>query len=203
MPARKIQRTNVPPKGLQYVPEILSITEEEKLLGVLFGLPYHDFVLNGVAAKRKVKRYGYSYEFYTPIVEEAEPFPAWLAELRDRAAASANINPSILEQALVAKYDPGAAIGWHRDAPAFGSPVLGISFGADQVMRFRKTHADFFEHFRQPIARRSLYILGGEARSVWQHSIAPATALRYSITFRTINERYRAKKQPGAAAASA
>jgi alkylated DNA repair protein (DNA oxidative demethylase) len=33
---------------------------------------------------------------------------------------------------------------------------------------------------------RSGYVLAGEARRSWQHSIPPAKELRYSITFRTL-----------------
>jgi alkylated DNA repair dioxygenase AlkB len=36
------------------------------------------------------------------------------------------------------------------------------------------------------LAPRSAYILRGDARWRWQHSIPPARALRYSITFRTL-----------------
>jgi alkylated DNA repair dioxygenase AlkB len=32
---------------------------------------------------------------------------------------------------------------------------------------------------------RSIYLLRGPARWAWQHSVAPAKSLRYSITFRT------------------
>ena len=32
----------------------------------------------------------------------------------------------------------------------------------------------------------SAYLLEGEARQVWEHSIAPLPALRYSVTFRTL-----------------
>ena len=35
------------------------------------------------------------------------------------------------------------------------------------------------------LAPRSAYILRGEARWGWQHSVAPTPGLRYSITFRT------------------
>jgi hypothetical protein len=34
----------------------------------------------------------------------------------------------------------------------------------------------------------SAYHLSGEARSVWEHSIPQADALRYSITFRNLRE---------------
>jgi alkylated DNA repair dioxygenase AlkB len=32
---------------------------------------------------------------------------------------------------------------------------------------------------------RSLYVMADEIRWAWQHSIPPAKALRYSMTFRT------------------
>jgi len=37
-------------------------------------------------------------------------------------------------------------------------------------------------------APRSAYLLSGPARSVWEHSIPPVSALRYSITFRTLRQ---------------
>ena len=33
---------------------------------------------------------------------------------------------------------------------------------------------------------RSAYVLGGAARSGWEHSIPPTKSLRYSVTFRTL-----------------
>ena len=35
---------------------------------------------------------------------------------------------------------------------------------------------------------RSAYLLSGEARHEWEHSIAPGDALRFSITFRTLSD---------------
>ena len=35
------------------------------------------------------------------------------------------------------------------------------------------------------LAPRSIYLLRGVARRGWQHSVAPAKVLRYSITLRT------------------
>ncbi len=37
-----------------------------------------------------------------------------------------------------------------------------------------------------PLAPGSAYLLSGEVRRDWEHSITPMTALRYSITFRTL-----------------
>jgi alkylated DNA repair dioxygenase AlkB len=36
---------------------------------------------------------------------------------------------------------------------------------------------------------RSGYVLAGDARRSWEHSIPPTKELRYSITFRTLRER--------------
>jgi hypothetical protein len=35
---------------------------------------------------------------------------------------------------------------------------------------------------------RSIYILEGEARTMWEHNIPPLDALRYALTFRTLAE---------------
>lgn len=198
MPGRKIQRTSTPPTGLLYFPDFITEDEERELLDVLAGIEYQDFVLQGVAAKRKVKRYGYNYEFYAPLVDKTEAFPAWLADLRDRAAPLVGLDAAVMEQALVARYLPGAGIGWHRDAPAFGPTVAGISFCSDDTMRFRRLVGETFEHFKQPLARRSLYVIGGAARSVWQHSLAPVKSTRYSITFRTVRDKYKAESAESA-----
>lgn len=189
--ARKVIRTTTPPSGLSYVPDFITEEEERLLIPILAALPYYDFVLQGVVAKRKVIHFGFGYQFYAQKVERKDPFPAWLAELRDRVAPIAGLDPNVIEQALVNKYDPGAGIGWHRDAPPFGPTVIGISIGTDEVMRFRRQVGDNFEMYKQPLARRSLYVLSGSSRAYWQHSLPAAKELRYSITFRTVKEKFK------------
>lgn len=198
MAIRRIKRILEPPQGLVYVPDFISETEERHLIKNFEELEFYDFVLQGQAAKRKVHHFGFRYEFYSQNVEQIDEFPNWLKEIRDRAAPFAGLKSERIEQALIAKYDAGAGIGWHRDAPAFGPTVVGISLATDDVMRFRRTLEVSFEHYKQPLARRSLYVLSGPARFVWQHSMAPVKELRYSITFRTVKDRYR----PQAACAS-
>jgi alkylated DNA repair dioxygenase AlkB len=43
---------------------------------------------------------------------------------------------------------------------------------------------DGFERMAIQLAPRSIYAMTAEARSVWEHSIPPVKAHRYSITFR-------------------
>jgi alkylated DNA repair dioxygenase AlkB len=43
-----------------------------------------------------------------------------------------------------------------------------------------------WERHTREAAPRSLYMMDGEARSQWEHSIPPVEARRHSITFRTM-----------------
>ena len=64
------------------------------------------------------------------------PFPDWLQPLREEAAAFAGIAAGRFRPRLLARYDPGAGIGWHRDRDVF-EEVVGISLGTPATLRFR------------------------------------------------------------------
>ena len=89
-------------------------------------------------------------------------------------------------QALVTRYPPGSVIGWHRDAPAFGPTVAGLSLGSSCLLRFQRGRADNRRVYEVELAPRSAYVLAGAARASWQHSIPAVPELRYSITFRQL-----------------
>jgi alkylated DNA repair dioxygenase AlkB len=66
--------------------------------------------------------------------------------------------------------------------------VVGVSLAGGARMRFRRyppIHPKKADVLSIEIEPRSAYVLRGEARWDWQHSVAPTPALRYSITFRT------------------
>jgi len=96
--------------------------------------------------------------------------------------------------ALINEYRPGAPIGWHRDAPQYDI-VAGVSLLSSCRMRLRP-YASPSEAAKSGIRRhttheleltpRSAYVMSGDARSRYEHSIPAVTALRYSITFRTL-----------------
>jgi alkylated DNA repair dioxygenase AlkB len=142
----------------------------------------------GVAARRKVIHYGFDYDYDGWSIRPTDPIPDFLEPLVLRCAAAAGVERDALRQMLVARYPPGATIGWHRDAPMFGSPVIGVSLASPCTMRFRRRRGDGWERESIRLDPRSLYVLDGQARSAWQHSIPPTPALRYSITLRTLRE---------------
>jgi DNA oxidative demethylase len=174
------------PEGLVYERSFLSHEEESELLASISALVFQEVRMHGVVAKRTVVHYGWDYDYEGWAIHPAEPIPPFLTPLVARCAAAAGVEPARLEQLMIARYPPGAAIGWHRDAPMFGSPVIGVSLGAACVMRFRRGKVRAWETFNQLLEPRSLYILSGPARVSWQHSIPRTPEFRYSITFRTL-----------------
>ena len=174
------------PPGLSFAPAFLTGDEERALLVELLELDFHEIVMHGVAARRTARHYGLDYDYERRAhLERAEPLPPWLEPLRARCAALAGLEPEALVEALVQRYPEGAAMGWHRDAPSFGV-VVGVSLGSSARMRFRRGSKGKWTSWELDLPPRSAYVLAGEARTTWQHSIPPTKALRYSITFRTL-----------------
>jgi alkylated DNA repair dioxygenase AlkB len=174
------------PEGLAYRPDFVTEEEERELLARMDEIDFREVVMHGQAAKRTVRHYGLDYGYESWSLAPAEPLPPELVWVRDRCAALADVTPDALAQILVSRYPPGAGIGWHRDAPMFGATIVGVSLGAPCRMRFQRTAAGVRRVFALELEPRSAYVLAGQARSAWQHSIPPTKALRYSLTFRTL-----------------
>jgi len=142
--------------------------------------------MHGLAARRTARHFGvdYDYERRAPVAA-AEPIPSWLDAARAAAALLAGLEPDELVEALVQRYPEGATIGWHRDAPAFGT-VVGISLLAPARLRFRRDLKGERYVYELEVEPRSGYVLAGLARTAWRHHVPPTKSLRYSITFRTL-----------------
>jgi alkylated DNA repair dioxygenase AlkB len=175
------------PSGLVYRAGFLDDGEEAALLAAIAALPLHEAQYKGYRARRRVASYGSSYDFEADELHRGGPLPAAFEALRGRLADWIGVAPEAFGNALIAEYRPGTPLGWHRDVPDF-ERVVGVSLASACRMRFRPYPP------RSPrkagvltleLAPRSAYLLQGEARWRWQHSIAPTPALRYSITLRT------------------
>ena len=175
------------PEGLIFKSDFLTVQEERGLFGLLQTLPFYEFKLHGVAARRRVLHFGLRYALESRVLSTAPEIPSQFEPIRRRAAAFAGIAPNEFSQILVNEYRPGAGIGWHHDSPAFGI-VAGISLGATCTMRFQEGSAEQRRTSAQELPSRSIYLLTGEARNLWQHRIAPIGELRYSITMRTLSK---------------
>jgi alkylated DNA repair protein (DNA oxidative demethylase) len=179
-------RSADPPSGLRYVPDAITADEETSLARHCDALAFQDVRMHGVIARRRVVHFGFDYGYASWKLAPAEPVPAWLEPLRGRAGAIAGVPADALDEVLVTLYPPGAGIGWHRDAPMFGPSVVGFSLLTPSVMRFRRSVGDTRETHSLALAPRSAYVLGGAARTRWQHQLPPVRERRISITFRSV-----------------
>jgi alkylated DNA repair dioxygenase AlkB len=173
-------------EGLAYHPGFVSGDEERELVRTLERLAYAAVTMRGQTARRSVRHFGLGYAYETGALEPTDPLPSELEWLRERCAELIDRAPADLVQILISRYPEGAGIGWHRDAPMFGSKIVGVSLGSPCRMRFQRTVAGTRRVADIDLEPRSAYVLAGKARWSWQHSIPAARALRYSITFRTL-----------------
>ncbi|MFL6780109.1 MAG: alpha-ketoglutarate-dependent dioxygenase AlkB [Sphingomicrobium sp.] len=176
--------------GLEYRPEFVSEAEERALIGRIETLDVAPFRFHGWLGNRKTKSFGWRYDFDDASFTPTEPIPAWLEPLRDRAAALAGVEPGEIHHALVARYDPGAGIGWHKDRDVF-ERVVGVSLKTLATLRFRQRTANGFRRANVEVEPRSAYLLSGPSRWEWEHRIVPGDQLRFSITFRTLSDKGR------------
>jgi alkylated DNA repair dioxygenase AlkB len=172
--------------GFATQPELIDPAEEQALIATVDAAGLEPFRFQGWIGKRLTASFGWHYDFDAARFAPAPPIPDALLALRERAAAFARLPSELLVQVLVTRYDPGAGIGWHRDRPVF-EHVVGVSLGAEAVMRFRRRTGAGFERASATLAPRSAYHLSGEARHGWEHSIVPIAAPRRSITFRSLS----------------
>jgi alkylated DNA repair dioxygenase AlkB len=196
------------PAGLDYQDDFIAPADEAHLLAEFARLPFRAATFQQFTARRRVVRFGESYDDteddengirddlpgpsgQPPRGQHGESaligWPDWLEELRARVAVRQGVAPEAFVHGLVTEYRPGTPIGWHRDRPRYGI-VVGVSLGSAVRMRFRPYDR---QHDRAAVIAldlvpRSLYVMQGDVRWRWQHSIPPAKALRYSITFRTV-----------------
>jgi alkylated DNA repair dioxygenase AlkB len=179
------------PDGFIYHRNFISEAEEPELIREIQSLHLKSFKYYQFTGKRRIASFGWQYEFGKSEITRAPDMPAFLLPVRIRAGTLFNIDPNSLMQTSIIEYSTGSPIGWHRDISQFGV-VVGISLGAACRMRFRK-----YNRVRSRILKRdeilsieleprSLYLMSGASRELWQHSIPPVKDLRYSIMMRTL-----------------
>jgi alkylated DNA repair dioxygenase AlkB len=180
------------PSGFHYRNDFITRDDEAWLAAQIEHVEFSTFEMRGVVARRRVAFFGRSYD---AAGASMQPLPAFLLPLREKVAAWMGVDAQAFAMALINEYAPGAPIGWHRDAPQYDL-VAGISLLSSCRMKFRpyvrpNARASTPDRPRTAthevlLERRSAYLMTGESRSAHEHHIPAVSALRYSITFRTL-----------------
>jgi alkylated DNA repair dioxygenase AlkB len=172
------------PEGLAYQQDFIPAATERALIEQIAALPLQPFQFGQYEGKRHVASFGIRYDHGHRQLQEAEPIPDWLTPVIERVEAFGGPGTRI-GQVLCTEYDVGVGIGWHRDRPHYDR-VFGLSLGAACKFRFRRPVDAKWERFTLEARPRSIYLMAGPSRTMWEHSIPPVEARRYSITFRTM-----------------
>jgi hypothetical protein len=181
------------PAGFAYREDFLTVAEEQALVADIGQVEFSAFEMRGVIAKRRVAFFGTSYD--GPEGPQSA-IPAFLHPVREKAAAWAGVPAEAFAMAQINEYRPGAPIGWHRDAPQYDL-IAGVSllspcrmklrpYVPPRVLKATPTRSPRQTTHELTLLPRSGYLITGPARSDYEHSIPETTALRYSITFRTL-----------------
>lgn len=173
------------PAGLRYQPGFVPAASERELIARISELPLQPFQFGAFEGKRRVASFGFRYDYALRKLQGATPIPGWLTSIIASIERFGELPEGSVRQILCTEYDVGVGIGWHRDKPHFDK-VFGLSLGASCKFRFRRAMGDKWERFTLTAEPRSLYMMSGASRQVWEHSIPAVEQRRYSITFRTM-----------------
>jgi len=187
--------------GFRYRPDFITADEEEMLL-VFIGALDLSHATGGekgeYEAKRRHANFGWGYDFKREELVPGPPLPPFLGRFARRIEKWLHLPRGRVVEALINEYTEGTGLGWHRDNEKF-EHVIGISLAGWVKMRFRpllEGRRASFTPVGIELEPRSVYVMAGDVRWNWQHSVAPARTLRYSITFRTLPSNVRTPRQP-------
>jgi alkylated DNA repair dioxygenase AlkB len=174
------------PEGLRYAADFVSLDTEQRLISGIRDLPLQPFQFGQFEGKRRVASFGFRYDYALRQLQRSEPIPAWLDDIVAKVETFGGPATRI-RQVLCTEYDVGVGIGWHRDKPHFDR-IFGRSLGSACKFRFRKSAGKSWDRSTLDAQPRSLYMMSGASRRIWEHSIpAVESPPRYSITFRTMS----------------
>ena len=191
---------NVSLPGLIVIHNFISEAEEEHLITKIYGENGENQWID--LKKRRVQHYGHNFEYDINNVdrdsETSKSLPTWLGATLNRLnELCLPYNKKELDQLTINEYSPGQGIPPHVDGHSpFEEAVAILSLGSGVVMSF-KSPSGLQRHVYLP--RRSVYVITGEARFGWYHSI-PLRKIdrvegrvrfrrrRVSMTFRTVRD---------------
>lgn len=178
--------------GLSYIPHYIDESTEAALLKIIDGQPW----MNDL--KRRVQHYGWRYDYKARNVTSDLRIGALPDLLQSYAVRlqQGGLFTETPDQIIVNEYQPGQGISAHIDCvPCFADTIASLSLGSPCVMDF--TQSKTGEKSSLLFEPRSLLVLNGDARYIWQHAIVGRKTDRYngqiiqrtrriSLTFRKV-----------------
>lgn len=187
-----IEANNRQVSGLIYIPNYISLDEQNLLLKIIDQQEW------STKLKRRVQHYGYRYDYKSGLLASSSylgALPDWLQNIANRLFGD-RLTTKLPDQVIINEYEPGQGITNHIDCvPCFGRTIISLSLGSPCVMDF--THPPSPEKLPILLSPGSLIIMQNAARYDWQHGIAArkkdtyqdrkiTRTRRVSLTFREV-----------------
>lgn len=169
------KQSNQLPEGLVYIPDFIDDSYAQEIVEFL---EKHDFFKDKQdLKKRRVKHFGYEFQYGTNDCDENKP-------LTDPESQMPKICDKLIEKMLSDKlikhapdqmtvnfYEPGNGIPPHIDnVNAFDNYIISLSLCSSVMMEFRQAETKKFSKLN--LEPNSLLVLKGDSRYKWSHLIA-------------------------------
>ncbi|XP_044757908.1 alpha-ketoglutarate-dependent dioxygenase alkB homolog 6 [Coccinella septempunctata] len=160
----KYRVTRAPP-DVYYIPNFISIEEEDEILKHVYGAPKPKWTY---LSNRRLQDYGGVPHKRGMISEE---IPQWLQKYMDRINDLSVFDKKFPNQVLVNEYIPGQGIMPHTDGPLFHPIVTTISCGSHTILNFLENNVQRDKICEFLLERRSLIIIKNDMYTKYLHSI--------------------------------
>lgn len=175
-------------KGLWYIPNYLS---QNEIKNIKQHINNTNFVpITQSENSRKVAHFGYKYAYNGSGLELTDSIPECFNNLinveRLKKTTCLDIFSESFNQLIINEYKPGQKIAYHTDhIKQFGNIIVCITIGESVPIYFKNDQ----EIKKVNIEEGSMYIMTGESRYNWKHSLNNnGKKNRYSLTFRIVNK---------------
>jgi alkylated DNA repair dioxygenase AlkB len=172
--------------GFKLAYDVITPEEEARLIELVESCNPQTYPGDEHGGLRAIS-FGWQYDLGSAAFSPCDPAPEGLSFARDIAARFAGLAPEDFVQCLLNRYEQGTEIPWHCDKPIW-QDIVGVSLGSPTIMQFRKPVDGGYRYGNAKLPPRSMYLLTGEIRALFDHSIPPVEATRWSITFRTFSD---------------
>ena len=156
--------------GLTYIPNYISIDEQNQLLNAI---DQQVWSLESLESRRRIQQHGYKYEYQNGILVACNylgSLPEWAEGIAQRLYRD-RITTKVLDQVTVNEYEPGQGLRGHVDCvTCFGDTIITLSLGSSYVMNLM--HLETGEMKELLLLQGSLLVLKQEARYGWLHSVS-------------------------------
>ena len=153
------------PPGLIYVPNWISIAEQEE---IVFEIDKNEF---DSTLSRRVQHYGARYDYERSRINSAgsaPPIPEVFRKIGQRLVHSGYFEQEP-DQVIVNEYVRDQGIAAHADLKSFGPAIATISLLENWPMDFRSPEG---EKISMILQAGSLAVMTGPSRYSWTHQIA-------------------------------